>query len=63
MPDSRALCLACDAVVCGIESSHGPRAVISHAQSCHPSGCLFVLTSSSAALLVRERCVTQPGSP
>eukprot|EP00965_Chrysotila_dentata_P187056 6171896-Pleurochrysis_carterae.AAC.2 len=56
-PETRALCLACGAVVCGIESPHGPRAAVSHAHACSTGAGLFVLTSSSAVLLVRERRV------
>uniref|UniRef100_A0A7S4BG65 E3 ubiquitin-protein ligase n=1 Tax=Chrysotila carterae TaxID=13221 RepID=A0A7S4BG65_CHRCT len=62
-PETRALCLACGAVVCGIESPHGPRAAVSHAHACSTGAGLFVLTSSSAVLLVRERRVMLLGSP
>lgn len=31
-PPSRALCLACGACLCGLDTHHGPRGVISHAQ-------------------------------
>ena len=42
---------------------HGPRAVISHAQGCGAGSALFLLTNTSAVLLVREKKVQLLGSP
>jgi len=55
MPDSRAFCLTCGACLCGPWTRHGPSACIKHAQACGAGSGLFLLTSSSAVLLVREK--------
>lgn len=62
-PPSRALCLACGACICGIETLHGPRACISHAGTCSEGSALFLLSNTSAVLLVREKRVMILGSP
>jgi len=62
-PPSRALCLSCGAVVCGLETLHGPRACMTHAAGCSEGAGLFLLTSTSAVLLVREKRLMFLGSP
>ena len=63
VPASRALCLSCGACVCGLETLHGPRAVITHSQLCGGGVSLFLLTHTSAVLLVRDKRVSLLGSP
>ena len=62
-PSSRALCLCCGACVCGLETTHGPRACVSHAALCGEGSALFLLTNTSATLLVRDRRFQPLGSP
>ena len=62
-PPSRALCLSCGACLCGLETLHGPRACISHARGCSEGSALFLLTNTSAVLLVREKRIMLLGSP
>jgi len=62
-PTSRAICLSCGACVCGLETLHGPRAAFSHAHACGEGSAVFLLTNTSAVLLVRERKLKLLGSP
>jgi E3 ubiquitin-protein ligase UBR1 len=62
-PDSRAVCLACAAHLCGIDTPHGARAIMGHAATCGAGTGLFLLTSNSAAVLVRDRRLVFAGSP
>jgi hypothetical protein len=62
-PSSRALCLCCGACLCGLETLHGPRACISHAGVCGEGSAVFLLTNTSAVVLVRDKRFQPLGSP
>ena len=62
-PEHRAVCLACGATLCGLDTPHGSSAIIEHTATCGVGVGLFMLTHNSAVVLVRERRLLFVGSP
>ena len=55
--------MCCGACLCGLETLHGPRACISHATVCGEGSAVFLLTNTSAVILVRDKRFQALGSP